>query len=72
MTDEELSISDATLIERLRDWPYQGETMAGEAADRIEQLVVAGRAYREATRHFKPCPETSANFDTALKGEGHE
>jgi len=32
MTDEEL-------IARLRDWPYQGETMAGEAADRIEALV---------------------------------
>lgn len=38
------------------------------ANDRIKGLVVAGRAYREATRHFKPCPETSANFDTALKG----
>lgn len=34
MTDEEL-------IARLRDWPYQGETMAGEAADRIEALVKA-------------------------------
>lgn len=34
MTDEEL-------IARLRDWPYQGETMAGEAADRIEQLAEA-------------------------------
>ena len=29
MTDEEL-------IERLRDWPYQGETMANAAADRIK------------------------------------
>ncbi len=32
MTDEEL-------VERLLDWPYQGETMAHEAADRIEQLT---------------------------------
>ena len=32
MTDEEL-------IARLRDWPYQGETMANAAADRIEALV---------------------------------
>ena len=32
MTDEEL-------VERLLDWPYQGETMAQEAADRIEQLT---------------------------------
>ena len=32
-------MTDAELIERLRDWPYQGETMAGEAADRIEALV---------------------------------
>ena len=30
MTDE--------LVERLLDWPYQGETMAHEAADRIETL----------------------------------
>lgn len=32
MTDEEL-------VERLIDWPYQGETMAQEAADRIKQLT---------------------------------
>lgn len=32
MTDEEL-------VERLLDWPYQGETMAQEAADRIKQLT---------------------------------
>ena len=27
---------------------------------RAERLVAAGKAYREATRHLKPCPETSA------------
>ena len=27
------------LVERLLDWPYQGETMAHEAAARIEQLA---------------------------------
>ena len=27
------------LVERLLDWPYQGETMAHEAADLIEQLT---------------------------------
>jgi predicted nuclease with TOPRIM domain len=37
MTDEEL-------IARLRDWPYQGETMAVEAADRIEELVAINEA----------------------------
>lgn len=26
------------LLERLLDWPYQGETMAHEAADRIRAL----------------------------------
>lgn len=26
------------LLERLLDWPYQGETMAHEAADRIRTL----------------------------------
>jgi len=29
------------LLGRLRDWPYQGETMAGQAADRIEALEAA-------------------------------
>jgi hypothetical protein len=32
-------MSDEELIARLRDWPYQGETMANAAADRIEALV---------------------------------
>lgn len=32
-------MSDEELIARLRDWPYQGETMAGEAADRIAALT---------------------------------
>jgi len=36
---------------------------------RAERLEAAGRAYREATRHLKPCPETSAGFDAALKGD---
>lgn len=35
---------------------------------RAERLEAAGKAYREATRHLKPCPETSAGFDAALKG----
>lgn len=60
MTDEEL-------IARLRsDHP---DHLTAAAADRIEALVEAGRAYREATHHLKPCPETSAAFDAALKGE---
>lgn len=29
------------LLERLLDWPYQGETMAHEAADRIRTLQAA-------------------------------
>ena len=32
-------MTDAELVERLLDWPYQGETMAQEAADRIEALT---------------------------------
>lgn len=38
---------------------------------RAERLEAAGKAYREATRHLKPCPETAAGFDAALKGDGH-
>lgn len=68
MTDEEL-------IARLREpWFTNGcERYQRDAADRIEalqdrikRLESAGRAYREATRHLKPCPETSAGFDAAL------
>ena len=39
------------LVERLLDWPYQGETMAHEAAARIEQLTAERdrlRKYLEA------------------------
>ena len=36
------------LVERLLDWPYQGETMAHEAADRIEQLTAERDSYRKA------------------------
>jgi len=73
MTDEEL-------IKRLRAsravWedgksrPTDDETAA---ADRIEALtarlakvVEAARAYRVATKHLGPCPETSAGLDAAL------
>ena len=31
------------LVERLLDWPYQGETMAHEAADSIKQLVATNK-----------------------------
>ena len=41
MTDEEL-------VERLLDWPYQGETMAQEAADRIKQLTAERDRLRKA------------------------
>ena len=43
MTDEEL-------IERLRDWPYQGETMANAAADRIEALTSERDRWKDACR----------------------
>jgi len=36
------------LVERLLDWPYQGETMAHEAADRIEALTAERDRLREA------------------------
>jgi len=41
MTDEELSISDATLIARLR---WKAGAYAKEAADRIEKLVATNEA----------------------------
>lgn len=50
MTDEEL-------IARLRDWPYQGETMANAAADRIEVLL---EQQENATQAMA---ETSPNWE---------
>ena len=50
---------------------HEAEALANEALARAERLEAAGKAYREATRHLKPCPETAAGFDAALKGDGH-
>ena len=38
------------LVERLLDWPYQGETMAEEAAVLIKQLTAERDRLREALR----------------------
>ena len=76
MTDEEL-------IARLRDWPYQGETMAGEAADRIEALtakLTAAIKLAELIRRYAGMgmnPSTDLQHMTGdllavLKGESHE
>lgn len=57
------------LTRRNEHWRRESDRAIHELTTRAERLEVAGRAYREATRHLKPCPETSANFDAALKGE---
>ena len=66
MTDE--------LVERLLDWPYQGETMAHEAADRIEQLTAERDRLRVALEglmaHEPDYSDTLwQDARTALKGE---
>ena len=38
------------LVERLLDWPYQGETMAEEAAVLIKQLTAERDRLRESLR----------------------
>lgn len=38
---------------------------AAEAA--LKKLVAAAKAYRDATRHLMPCPETAAGLDAALR-----
>lgn len=75
MTDEEL-------IERLRDWPYQGETMAGEAADRIEALVKAFGILEDALQEAGDdypgssmqhwCQQQVKAARAALKGDDHD
>jgi hypothetical protein len=57
------------LLIRSKKWFKDQE----EAADRIEQLeaklskvVNAARAYRIATTHLRPCPETSDGLDAVL------
>ena len=73
MTDE--------LVERLLDWPYQGETMAHEAADRIKQLTAERDSYRKALediiKDYEPGYPLSHDVikyvaRAALKGESHE
>jgi hypothetical protein len=65
MTNEEL-------IARLRDWPYQGETMAVEAADRIEALTaelakaVEGLRSIAANTCCTPCQEAALVARTTL------
>jgi len=75
---EDLHVLAADRIEALvkeRDqWIVRcGRERAFASSHRIraERLVAAGKAYREATRHLKPCPETAAGFDAALKGDDH-
>ena len=58
MTDE--------LVERLLDWPYQGETMAHEAADRIKQLTAErDEARRDAVEAEAYATELEAERDHA-------
>ena len=64
------------LVERLLDWPYQGETMAHEAAARIEQLTAERDRLRAAGEkaicHITGYGEASTariELRAALKGE---
>lgn len=52
------------LVERLLDWPYQGETMAHDAADRIEALTAERDRLRDAlTRLLEPFEEDPCYYD---------
>jgi hypothetical protein len=52
------------LMERLLDWPYQGETMAHEAACRIKALT-AERDYTEGTNDTLIALNQSLTADNA-------
>ena len=78
LVPDPLSASAADRIEALvkdlgkaEDRERVADHMAAKYLARAERLEAAGRAYREATRRLKPCPETSAGFDSALKGDDH-
>ena len=52
------------LVERLLDWPYQGETMAHDAADRIEALTAErDRLHVALTRLLEPFEEDPCYYD---------
>lgn len=54
MTDKELSISDADLIARLRNYGHVGTVL--EAADRIEALVKQCEGSARASAKIRACP----------------
>ena len=65
MTDEEL-------IARLRDWPYQGETMAGEAADRIEALTKERDQHWDRFVHWRKEADALTEQLTAARQDAKE
>lgn len=82
MTDEELSISDATLIARLRAAnAYKGpdfntpiaDPIKVAAADRIEQLVATNKRLETMLHQMIDDPEYWTPYARAtLKGADHE
>ena len=62
------------LVERLLDWPYQGETMAHDAADHIVALTAERDRLRAAILFWLEAQEPDVDaaialMHTALKGE---
>lgn len=67
MTDEELSISDATLIARLREIQGQAGLFASVAADRLAALVKARR--EDALELLAALGQAQEAYEAQLKAE---
>ena len=55
------------LVARLLDWPYQGETMAHEAADSIKQLVATNKQLTAERDDALECNEQFFVYNQFLK-----
>jgi hypothetical protein len=63
---EDLCAEAADRIEELEHEKKEAWLNELDALAKLAKAVEAAKAYRIATKHLKPCPETSAGLDAVL------